>query len=164
MGLGVRLIDEDSVVGRNVSMRRWVGSASLRFGGTGEAPITTWSLEGGLEILGLGWVLIEGAGDFDGYFCAGGIGVDFHGALKLADAFAHAADTEAGSSRDDLAEPFGGHARSVIADFDRDVSLRARHGDRCFCRTGVAMDVGEGFLDETEEHEFQIAGKPPEVI
>jgi len=82
-------------------------------------------LEGGLEILGVGWVLIDGDGDFDGYFCAGGIRVDFHGALKLADAFAHAADAEAGSSRADLAEAFGGHAGAVIADLGHDVRLRA---------------------------------------
>src|SRR5260370_20300787 len=49
-------------------------------------------LECGLEILRLGWILIDGEGDFDEYVCAGGIGVDFHGALKLADAFAPAAD------------------------------------------------------------------------
>jgi hypothetical protein len=108
--------------------------------------------------------LMEGAGDFDGHFCAGGIGVDFHGALKLADAFTHAADAEAGSSRADLAEAFGGHAGSVIADLGGNVNLRARHDDRGFRCAGVAMDVGEGFLDETEEHEFQIAGKPPEIV
>ena len=142
----------------------WAGSALLRSGGTGEATIATRSSECALEILGAGWVLVDGDGDFDGYFCAGGIGVDFHGALKLADAFTHTADAEAGSSRSDLAKTFGGHARSVITDLGRDVSLRAGHGDRCFCRTGVTMDVSEGFLDETEEYEFQIAGKPPEVI
>ena len=112
----------------------------------------------------MGWLLIGGEGDLYGYFCAGGIGVDLHGALKLADAFAHAAYTDAGSSGSDLLKAFGGHARSVIADLSRDVSLGGRKEDGGFRRVGVAMDVGKGFLDEAEEHEFQIAGKPAEVV
>jgi hypothetical protein len=79
-----------SFIGRWSTARLSIVRLSVRGAGT--------KLECGLEILGVGWCLIDGDGDFDGYFCAGGIGVDFHGALKLADAFAHAADTEAGPS------------------------------------------------------------------
>src|SRR6202008_4053139 len=103
-------------------------------------------------------------GDLHGDFCSVGIGVDFHGALKLADAFAHAADADAGSSGADLLEAFGGHADSIIPDLGGDAGLRARQDNPGFSRAGVAVNVGEGLLNETEDCQFEIAGKPAQVV
>jgi len=153
-----------------VSLRN---SPSPKSGRSG-APISTRSVrpipiafrfsDGSLKVTGIGGCVIFGDGDFHGGLCAGGIGLDFHGALKLADTFAHTADADAGTTRAYLAEAFGGHAGSVVADLGGNMRYRARQNDPGFCRAGVAVNVGKGFLNETEDCQFEIAGKPAKVV
>ena len=98
--------------------------------------------------------------------CAGLVRLDFEAAALFADTFTHAcqADADVGSGLKEVGEQFAGHAFTVIADAENGAGRRGVQRD-CSARAfGVAMDVGERFLENTEEHEFGGARQAAHVI
>ena len=82
----------------------------------------------------------------------------------MAEALAHAADANAGASGADLAEAIGGDAGAVVADFGGGLASGAGDGDHGSLCASVAVDIGERFLDEAEENEFDLARETSEVV
>ena len=88
---------------------------------------------------------------------AGGTRNDFEAAAELRHAFAHAGDADAeadftGTRR--FAVGGSGHAVAVVGDFEGDGGSLAAETNFGGVAAGMALDVGEAFLDDAEESGF----------
>src|ERR1700753_4164100 len=81
-----------------------------------------------------------------GNACAGFVGLNLQHSFELADAFAHTAETDAGTFRANLVHPFGSDAAALILDGKVDHARVAAQVDDGSFAAGVTVDVSQGFL------------------
>jgi len=109
----------------------------------------------------------EGEGDADGgavVGVCGGAGVDVDLAVELEDAFAHAAETYAAALGLELHQFFGGDALAFVVDFENNAIDFMTEANGGAFAAGMAMHVGEAFLDDAENGQLGLAREAAEII
>jgi hypothetical protein len=90
----------------------------------------------------------------------GGIDADVAGVG--AKAFAHTAEAHSGAAVANGGEFLGGDALTEIADFDEEAGAVESDMDVRGLAAGVAVNIGQTFLDDAEDGEFQVVGQAVE--
>src|SRR5215469_1744965 len=116
-----------------------------------------------MESVGVGGALHGDGGDGNGNSHQGSARVGFNAQVpaQVAHAFAHTGKPHAGS--DSIApvafQYFGSDAFSGILDGQRDAITHAFAANRGSRAAGVTVNVGEAFLEDAEEGQFQVLGE-----
>ena len=84
-------------------------------------------------------------------------------AAKLPQALAHTAKTHAGPTRTQLELLFQSYAFSRVLDLDDDAAVLFTNRYFRSIASGVTMNIGEAFLDETENRDFHLIGAAGET-
>src|SRR5208283_5318430 len=97
---------------------------------------------------------------------AGGTGFNIEAAAELGHAFAHAWNADAKACSIGLGLPIGGqnNAAAVVNDLEDEGRGGFKKPDCGGNATGMALDVGEAFLNDAEESDFQGLRKTAELI
>jgi hypothetical protein len=133
----------------------------MRIGGIDER------LCGGLERRSFGFILCRstlGSGNYYENLSPGMIGFNLHLALELTQPLLHSTNAYAGTSRLNLRKFRRRHAIALIADLDCDLSCFTSNSNSCRLAPGMAMDVGQAFLDQSEDNQFHVARQSAEVL
>ncbi len=79
------------------------------------------------------------------------------GAVEMVHAFAHAGDADAVWNEGSAGFVVLGNADAVVANIERHQAVGLGDADECILGAGVAMNVGERFLDDAEYGYFDFA-------
>ena len=106
----------------------------------------------------------SGQGEGDRDFRAVGTGLNIEVASQVADSFAHSRDADTGTLIANRGESCFGYARAVILNLQRDGGDFASQADHRRLGVGMAMNIGQTFLDDAKEGHFHIAGQSSKVV
>ena len=103
-------------------------------------------------------------GECDRDFRAVGTGLDIEIASQVADSLAHSRDADTGTLIANRGESFFGYARAIILNLQRDGGDFASQADHRRLGVGMAMNIGQTFLDDAKDGHFHIAGQSSKVV
>src|SRR6185503_7547429 len=89
---------------------------------------------------------------------------NLHASAKLAHSLPHPRHANPRATRLDLGQPLGRDSLAPVAHFQQQLSGLTRNANLGFLALRMPVDIGQALLDESKDHEFDVAWEPAHVL